>query len=211
MMGSFQVALLGRKSRCKSLFLKAASSSEIMIADAALETEVWCTSDFAPTQTDLVQAPEHGFSPSGDRIIPAKLKHLSAADLDGDFKGSGCCPAILLVLQADMVFHKGLPRQNRAGDLNPVKAAVCRTRERLGAGDHIPFAVAVSVDTEDNGTVRLDSSSVKSFLESVKEEMSVEGVPVVAVSPRTELWLREQESEGGRVSYRRGDSHFRVS
>lgn len=127
---------------------------------------------------------------------------------DGD-DGSERYPAILVIVSADMVFHKGQPRPSRGGS-NAVKDAVFRTRERLG-GAHIPFAVAVSVDVDDEPGGKLVLSSVKTFIRSMKDELAVDGVPVVAVSPRTELWLREQESEGGRVSYRRGDDHFRVS
>jgi len=91
-----------------------------------------------------------------------------------------------------------------------VMAAVIRLRERFG-GRRVQFAVALSVDCEDEGGLGLAAiASAKAFIRSVQEELEAEGVPVVAVTPRTELWLREQEEEGGRVSYRRGDSQFRV-
>ncbi|CAM9170099.1 unnamed protein product [Hapterophycus canaliculatus] len=199
-----KVALIGRNSRCKALFLKAASSSEQPLPATTVETESRWTCEWAPRERDLAQAPEHGFSPTGERFLSAQLSLASATDVvreEGDRKSD----AVLLVVSAEIVFHLGQPRPTRGG-VNPVKAAVIRTRERLGGGQ-IPFAVAVSVDVqEDHGP----SSAVKAFLISMKNEMAEEGIPVVAVSPQTELWLREQESEGGRVSYRRGDSHFRI-
>lgn len=221
-----RVALIGRNSRCKSLFSKAASSSDKRLPDTASDTEVWWTSPLAPREADLAQSPEHGFAPSGERLLPAQLNHASAASVLGEEStqgdGDGCeppvadaarpgageaTPAVLVVVGAEVAFHKGYPRPNRGG-VTPVKAAVSRVRERLGGGQ-VPLAVAVSVDVEWDGGPS-QSTAIKAFLESAKDEMALEGVPAVAVSPRTELWLREQESEGGRVSYRRGDSQFRV-
>lgn len=202
---AINVALIGRNSRCKALFFKAASSSEQPLPDTTEVTEARWTCDFAPRESDLAQSPEHGFSPAGERFLPAQLSLASAADVVGE-EGKLGGDAILLVVPAEIAFHQGRPRPSR-GSVNPVNAAVSRTRERLG-GSQIPFAVAVSVDVEEDKGL---SPDVKAFLSAVKDEMAHEGVPVVAVSPRTELWLREQESEGGRVSYRRGESYFRVS
>lgn len=212
---SFRVALIGRNSSCKSRFLKAASSSDKPLSDTNLDTEASWTSTSTPTETDLAQAPEHGFSPSGERLFSARLSHVSVADIFGEeSKNSGddcCCEPILLVVPAEVAFYKGQPRASRDG-VNPIKFVVARTRERLGGGQ-VPFAVALSVDFEDEGCVDsiAPTAAVKAFVGCMKEEMELEGVPLVAVTPRTELWLREQESEGGRVSYRRGDSSFRVS
>ncbi|CAN0178796.1 unnamed protein product [Ectocarpus sp. 12 AP-2014] len=221
-----RVALIGRNSTCKSLFLKAASSSDRLLPDTASDAEVWWTSPLAPREADLAHNPEHGFAPSGERLLPAQLNHASAASVlgeeskqsDGDRceqavadaarQGAGeATPAVLMVVGAEMAFHKGYPRPNRGG-VTPVKAAVSRVRERLGGGQ-VPLAVAVSFDVEWDGGPS-QSTAMKAFLESVKDEMALEGVPIVAVSPRTELWLREQKSEGGRVSYRRGDYQFRI-
>lgn len=211
------VALIGRNSRCKTLFLKAASRQSSLSA-TALETEATWTSNLAPKQGDLDQFPQHGFSPSGERLLWARLSHLSAAEIfgeeskhsSGDGNGESSCQPILLVVPADVAFYKGKPRVSRDG-MNPVMAAVVRLRERFG-GRCVRFAVALSVDCEDEGDVGLAATpSVKAFVRSVQQELEVEGIPVVAVTPRTELWLREQEEEGGRVSYRRGDSQFRVS
>lgn len=212
---SVSVALIGRNSRCKSLFLQAACTSDNPLSDSTFQTEAWWTVGFAPKEADLAQAPVYGFSPFGERLLPAQLRHVSAAEVVGeegkcDADGCGPPPAILLVVSADVVFHKGRPRPSKGG-VTSVKAAVSRARERLGSGQ-FPLAVAVSVDVEDDeGQGGLHLPSAKAFLSTVKDEMAAEGVPVVPVSPRTELWLREQQSEGGRVSYRRGDSHFRVS
>lgn len=206
------VALVGRNSRCKTLFLKAASSSDAAaVSDTTFETEASWTSTLIPKQTDLTQVPEHGFSPFGERLLSARLSHLSAAEIFGEeSKYEDCCDPILLVVPADIAFHKGRPRPSRGG-VSPVKAAADRLRERFGDRP-VPFAVALSVDLENGGGVGLSTTaSVKAFVSSAKDEMALEGVPVVAVTPRTELWLREQEAEGGRVSYRRGDSQFRVS
>ncbi|CAM9409137.1 unnamed protein product [Scytosiphon promiscuus] len=203
-MPGISVALIGRKSSCKALFLKAASSSEQPLSDTAVATEAEWTSNLAPRESDLPQAPEGGFSAAGERFLPAQLSHVSAVDVVGD-EGKVEVDAVLLLVSAEAAFCKGQPRPSRGG-MNAVREAVIRTRERLGGG-HAPFAVAVSVDLpEDLGL----SSAVKTFISSVKDEMAQDGVPVVAVSPQTELWLREQQSEGGRVSYRRGDSHFRI-
>lgn len=188
------------------------------MSDATTQTDVWWTPSYIPglTEADIVQAPEHGFSPSGERLLHAQLRHVSAAEIVEEKAkkgGGGCHPhtALLLLVSGDMMFHNGQPRPAR-GAINLVKGAVSRARERLSSGD-APIAVAVSVDVQEEGRKgqQLSSSSVKVFIGSVKDEMAAEGIPVVAVSPRTELWLREQESEGGRVSYRRGDCHFRVS
>lgn len=209
------VALVGRNSRCKTLFLKAASSSDTAaVADSALETATAWTSTLTPKQTDVAQVPEHGFSPSGERLLSARLSHSSAAEVFGEeskhSSDNDCCEPIILVVPADFVFHKGRPRPSRGG-VSPVKAAVNRLRERFG-GRQVPFAVALSVDFDGVGECGpATMASVKAFVDSAKDEMAVEGVPVVAVTPRTELWLREQRGEGGRVSYRRGDSYFRVS
>ena len=209
-----RVALVGRNSRCKTLFLKAASS-DTAVSDTTLETEASWTSTLTPKQTDLAQVPEHGFSPFGERLLSTRLSHMSAAEIFGrESKHSGedysSCDAMLLVVPADVAFHKGRPRPSRGG-VNPVKAAADRLRERF-EGRHVPFAVAVCVDFENGAEFGLATmTSVKAFLSSVKNEMALEGVPVVEVTPRTELWLREQEQEGGRVSYRRGDTQFRVS
>ena len=208
------VALIGRNSNCKALFLKAASSSEKPMSDLTTQTDAWWTPIYLPglRESDIVQSPAHGFSPSGERLLHAQLKHISVAEVveeekarDGSYRS-----ALLLLVPAEMVFHNGRPRPGK-GAVALVKAAVSRARERLGSGE-APIAVAVSVDAQkDDGKGQLPSSSVKPLLDFVKDEMAAEGVPVVAVSPRTELWLLEQESEGGRVSYRRGDSQFRVS
>lgn len=212
---SFRVALIGRNSRCKSRFLEAASSSD-KPQDAGVDTpvEAWWTSTFAPAEGGLAQVPEHGFSPAGERLFSARLSHVLAADISGkeskNNRDGSCCEPILLVVPAEVAFHKGQPRPSRVG-VNPIKAVVARTRERLG-GEQVSFAVALSVDFADEECFDsiAPTAAVKAFVSSVKDEMEVEGVPVVAVTPRTELWLREQESEGGRVSYRRGDSSFRV-
>lgn len=207
----FRVALIGRNSKCKSRFLKAASKKPL--SETTLDTEAWWTSTCTPKEADLAQGPEYGFSPSGERLLSARLRHVSASDIfRGESKSSGdggCCEPILLVVPAEVAFHKGQPRPSRGG-VNPIKAVVARTRERLGGGQ-VPFAVALSVDFEDEGYVDsiATTAAVKAFIGDMKE-MDLEGVPVVAVTPRTELWLREQESEGGRVSYRHGDSSFRV-
>ena len=218
------VALIGRNSKCKALFLKAASSSEQPVSDATTQIDVWWTPSYVPglTEADIVQAPVHGFSPSGERLLQAQLRHVSVAEIvemkakEGGGSGGGgryhSHPALLLLVSADMMFHNGRPRPGR-GAVNLVKAAVSRARERLGSSE-APIAVAVSVDVQEEGGKGQQissSSSVKALLSSVKDEMGADGVPVIAVSPRTELWLREQEREGGRVSYRRGDSQFRVS
>lgn len=211
-MAGVRVALVGRNSRCKTLVLKAASSSDTAaVSDTTLATEASWTSTLTPKQTDLAQVPEHGFSPFGERLLSARLNHLSAADIFGEESKHSrdyACEPILLIVPADVAFHKGRPRPSRGG-VNPVKAAVDRLRERFG-GRHVPFAVALSVDFEDGEGFGPAVESVKALISSAKEEMALEGVPVVAVTPRTELWLREQEGEGGRVSYRRGDSQFRV-
>lgn len=210
---SFRVALLGRNSNCKGRFLKAASTKPL--SDTTLDAEAWWTSTFTPKEADLAQAPEYGFSPAGERLLSARLSHVSASDIfKSERNNSGdecCCEPILLVVPAEVAFHKGQPRPSRGG-VNPIKAIVARTRERLGGGQ-VLFAVALSVDFEDEGCVDsiVPTAAVKAFIGSMKDEMDLEGVPLVAVTPRTELWLREQESEGGRVSYRRGDSSFRVS
>lgn len=208
------VALIGRNSKCKALFLKAASSSEKPMSDSATQTDAWWTPSYLPglREADIVQAPAHGFSPSGERLLHAQLRNVSVADVvEEEGARDGCCrSALLLLVPAEMVFHNGRPRPGK-GAVALVKAAVSRARERLGGGE-APIAVAVSVDAqEEEGKGQLISSSVKPLLDLVKAEMAAEGVPVVAVSPRTELWLLEQESEGGRVSYHRGDSQFRVS
>lgn len=212
--GGVHVALVGRNSRCKTLFLKAAASSDTAaVSDTTLETEASWTSTFTPKQNYLAQVPEHGFSPFGERLLPARLSHLSAAEIFGEeskLSGEDYCDPILLVVPADVAFHKGRPRPSRGG-VSPVKAAADRLRERFGGRD-VPFAVALSIDFENGGEFGLATmTSVNAFISSAKEEMALEGVPVVAVTPRTELWLREQEEEGGRVSYRRGDAQFRVS
>lgn len=213
---SFRVALIGRNSKCKTRFLQAAASSDKPLSDTTLDTKAFWTSTLAPREAGLAQAPEHGFSPSGERLFSARLSHVSAADIFREESKNGgdacCCEPILLVVPAEVAFHNGQPRSSRGG-VNPIKAAVVRTRERLGGGQ-APFVVALSVDVEDEGgvgSIARTAAAVKAFVGSVKDEMDHEGVPVVAVTPRTELWLREQESEGGRVSYRRGDSNFRVS
>lgn len=208
------VALVGRNSRCKTLFMKAASSSGTSsVLDTTLETQASWTSNLTPKQADLAHVPEHGFSPSGERLLSARLSHLSAAEIFGEeskHSGQDGCGPILLIVPADVAFHKGRPRPSRGG-VSPVKAAADRLRERFG-GRHVPFAVALSVDFENGGESGLPTTeSFKAFVSCAKEEMALEGVPVVAVTPRTELWLREQEEEGGRVSYRRGDAQFRVS
>lgn len=211
------ISLIGRKSRCKLTFFRASSSSDNPISNiATTQVPAWWTPDFAPRQTHLVQAPVHGFSPSGDRLLPARIRSVSVADIieeesktaAGDIKPCASC-AVLLLVSADVVFHRGQPRTTRGRGSNPVKAAVVHARERLG-GDKVKLAVAVSVDVEDDGAGKLVPSVVRSFLDEVRDDKELEGVPVLAVSPRTELWLRQQESEGGRVSYRRGDSNFRV-
>lgn len=209
-----RVALVGRNSRCKTLFLKAASSSDTAaVSDTTLETEASWTSTLVPKQTDLDQVPEHGFSPFGERLLPARLSHLSAAEIfaeEATHSRDDDCDPILLVVPADVAFHKGRPRPSRGG-VNPVKAAADRLRERFG-GRHVQFAVALSVDFDDGGEFGpAKNATVKAFVSSARDEMALEGVPVVAVTPRTELWLREQQGEGGRVSYRRGDAQFRVS
>lgn len=208
------VALVGRNSRCKTLFMKAASPSDTSAVPVTTsETEASWTSNLTPKQADLAQVPEHGYSPGGERLLLARLSHLSAADIFGEeneHSGDDSCGPILLVVPADVAFHKGRPRPSRGG-VSPVKAAADRLRERFG-GRHVPFAVALSVDFENGGEFGLaTTTSVEAFISSAKDEMALEGVPVVAVTPRTELWLREQEEEGGRVSYRRGDAQFRVS
>lgn len=218
------VALIGRNSKCKALFLKAAASSEKAMSDATTQADVWWIPSYMPglTEADIVQAPVHGFSPSGERLLHAQLRHVSVAEIveeeakEGGGGGGGGChphPALLLLVSADMMFHNGRPRPV-PGAVNSVKAAVSRARERLGSSE-APIAVAVSVDVQEEGgkgqQLSSSSSTVKALVGSVKDEMAAQGVPVVAVSPRTELWLREQESEGGRVSYRRGDSQFKVS
>eukprot|EP00903_Cladosiphon_okamuranus_P013173 g12286.t1 len=211
--GGVCVALVGRNSRCKTLFMKAASSAATAaISDTTLEEEVSWTSTFTPKQSDLAQVPEHGFSPFGERLLSAWLAHVSAAEIFGEEStrsGKDFCDPLLLVVPAEVAFHKGRPRPSRGG-VSPVKAAADRLRERFG-GRHVPFAIALSVDFENGGEFGLATmTSVEAFVSSVKDEMALEGVPVVAVTPRTELWLREQEEEGGRVSYRRGDAQFRV-
>lgn len=201
------VALVGRNSRCKTNFLRAAASSENSIAETALETTVWWTSKFAPRQADdLAQAPAHGFSPDGERLLQAQLTQVTAADIALDGGSESTPSAVLLVVPAGLVFYKGQPKLC-AGFPSPVKAVVGRFKDRLGSSSRIPIAVAVSVDTEDVAVV---PSPAKAFLELVTEELAADNIPVVAVSPRTELWLREQECEGGRVSYQRGQSSFRV-
>lgn len=211
------VSLIGRKSRCKLAFLRASSSSDNPIADTATQATSWWTPDFAPRQTDLVQAPVHGFSPSGERLLPAGLRSVSVADIVDEESITAtndskpwASSTVLLLVSADVVFHRGQPRTTRAGGSNPVKAAVVHARERLGGGDKVKLAVAVSVDVEDDGAGKLVPSVIRCFLDEVRDDKELEGVPISVVSPRTELWLREQESEGGRVSYRRGDSSFRV-
>lgn len=197
------VALIGRNSRCKTAFLKAASISDL--ANDALEANVWWTSSFTPSRTDLVQAPEHGFSPSGHRLLPARLRHTSAADVvqtDKEYH-----EPLLLLMSADAIFHKGKLKSGGADGPSCVHAVVSRMKERLG---HKPFAVALSVDIDEIGDKTV-ASAVKTILASVKQDLAIGGVPVVAVSPKTELWLREQVGEGGRVSYTRGDTYFRVS
>lgn len=87
--------------------------------------------------------------------------------------------------------------------------ANARDQERLGSST--PLAVAVSVDVEEAGGSKLVPAAVKSFLATTKGELAGNGIPLVPVSPATEMWLREQQNEGGRISYRRGDSSFRVS
>ncbi|CAN0522246.1 unnamed protein product [Laminaria digitata] len=215
------VALIGRRSMCKCSFLDAASSSEKAMSGA--QRDVWWTPSYIPglSEADIVQAPAHGFSPAGERLLHAELRKTSAADIvEGEAKegsggggGGGCHPhpALLLLVSADVMFHCGRPRPGR-DSVTLVKAMVSGARERLGNSD-ARIAVAVSVDVQDGSWSWLLCSpeSVKEMLNSVKNEMAKEGVPVVAVSPRTELWLREQESEGGRLSYRRGASEFRVS
>ena len=194
------IALIGRKSSCKTAFLKAASTYDLV--DDALEARVWWTSSFAPNRADLIQTPEHGFCPSGNRLLPARLSHLTAVDvaeIEEERRG-----AILLVLSADFIFYKGKPR---AGG-SCIHTAASRTKERLGL--QVPFAIAASVDMDEIGEQQV-ASTVKTFLTSVKEDLAVEGIPVIAITPRTELWLREQVSEGGRVSYIPGGKHFRVS
>lgn len=210
------ISLIGRKSRCKLSFFRASSSSDNPISDAATQVTAWWTPDFAPRQTHLVQAPVHGFSPSGDRLLPARIRSVSVADVieeeiktaAGDIKPCASC-AVLLVVSADVVFHRGQPRTTRGRGSNPVKAAVVHARERLG-GDKVKLAVAVSIDVEDDGVGKLVPSVIRSFLGELRDDKELQGVPILAVSSRTELWLRQQESEGGRVSYRRGDSNFRV-
>lgn len=198
------VALIGRNSRCKTAFLKAASASDL--ANDALEAQVWWTSSFTPSRTDLVQAPEHGFSPSGNRLLPARLRHTLAADVMQTSKEHN--EPLLLVMSADAIFHKGKLRSGGAQGPSCVHAVVSRMKERFRG--HKPFAVALSVDIDEIGEKTV-SSAVKTILASVKEELALDGVPVVAVTPQTELWLREQVGEGGRVSYTRGDTYFRVS
>lgn len=198
--------LVGRNSSCKTSFLQAASASEKQIADTALEILAWFSTNVAPRQGDLQQTPDNGFSPKGERLLPTQLKHTSVADIPGESRDTGP-PAVLLVVAAEVAFFRGRPRPSCDG-LNPVKAAVSRVQERLGSD--LPFAVAVSIDTQEAGG-KLVAALAKSFIASIREDLASGGVPVVAVSPRTELWLREQEREGGRVSYRRGDSTFRVS
>lgn len=213
------ISLIGRKCRCKLSFLKASSSSDNPISDTETQATARWTPDFAPRQTQLVQAPVHGFSPSGDRLLPARIKSVSVTDIVEEEKSkaatgdsSPCASSVVLLLvSADVVFHRGQPRTTCGrGSTNPVKAAIVHARERLGGGK-VKLAVAVSVDVEDDGVGKLVPSVVRSFLGGVRDDEELKGVPVLAVSPRTELWLRQQESEGGRVSYRRGDSSFRVS
>lgn len=173
-----EVALIGRNSTCKSSFLKAACSADTPPAKTTPpEAQVWWTPTFAPRQTELVQAPVHGFSSSGERLLPARLRQVSAAEVSGGEEGERGI-AILLVLAADVVFHKGQPRPSRGGS-NPVKAAVSRTRDRLGGGQ-VPFAVAVSVDVEDGA--ELVPSTVKVFLASVRGQ---DGVPMKATQTRS--------------------------
>lgn len=198
------VALIGRNSRCKTAFLKAASISEL--ASDTLEAKVWWTSSFTPSRTDLVQAPEHGFSPSGYRLLPARLRHRSAADVVQTDKEHH--EPLLLLMSADAIFHKGKLKSGGADGPSCVHAVVSRMKERFGGNK--PLAVALSVDIDEIGEKTV-ASNVKMILASVKQELAIGGVPVVAVSPKTELWLREQVGEGGRVSYTRGDTHFRVS
>eukprot|EP00752_Nemacystus_decipiens_P007085 g6347.t1 len=194
--------------------MKAATSCShtAAVADTPSETEASWTSNLTPKQTNLAQVPENGFSPSGERLLSARLSHISAAEIvgeEGKHGGEDDCGPILLVVPADVAFHKGRPRPSRGG-VSPVKASADRLRERF-RGRHVPFAIALSVDFENGGELGLAiTASVKTFVSSAKDEMALEGVPVVAVTPRTELWLREQVEEGGRVSYRRGDSQFRV-
>lgn len=202
----FAVALVGRNSRCKTAFLQGASCSETPIPPNSNETRAWLTTGIAPREGDLTQAPANGFSPAGERLLSVQLKHASVGDIPAEGLDT-VPPAILLVVAAELVFYRGKPRPCRAG-VNPVRAAVTRFQERLGGST--PFAVAVSVDVEETED-QLMPTSAKSFLATIKGELAGDGIPVVPVSPRTEIWLLEQQSEGGRVSYRRGDTNFRVS
>lgn len=201
----FTVALVGRTSRSKTAFLQAASSTESPISADNNETRVWYTSSIAPREDDLTQAPANGFSPAGERLLSVQLKHASVGDISGE--GLDTPPAILLVVAPELVFCKGRPRPSRTG-VNPLRAAVTRFQERLGGP--MPFAVAVSIDVEEADD-QLMPTLDKSFLATVKAELEGDHIPVVLVSPRTEMWLLEQQREGGRVSYRRGGTDFRVS
>lgn len=215
---SVEVALIGRNSKCKTSFLKAAHHpSDSPLPDFKLEAEGRWTPTFAPKQTDLLHTSAHGFAPSGERFLPVRVRHTSAADIleedghdDGDLaKSARSCSATLLVVPAEIIFKDGKLRGSRTS-VNLVQAAVSRARERVGR-ERAQLAVAVSIDVEGDAMSTLDSSSTKAFLDTMKRALAIEGIPVVAVSPRTELWLREQQNEGGRVAYSQGDSQFRVS
>lgn len=198
------VAVLGRNSRCKTNFLRAAFATEEQAADdSLLDVPAWWTCDFAPKDVDFEQAPLHGFTPTGQRLLLARLRQETAANIAD--KTDEISSPILLILAYDVVFCRGQPRSSQV-DENPIRAAATRLKKRLGG--NVPFAIAVSIDAEGHS---LEQTQAKSYLSSIADGLAAEGTPMVAVSPRTELWLREQESEGGRVSYRPGQSSFRVS
>lgn len=199
------VSVIGRSSQCKTNFLRAASIPERRTSgdSSSLTVPTWWTTRLSPREGDIDQVPRDSFCSSGYRLLPARLKNHTAADVIGE-KDEVKPSSVLLVISCDLVFYCGKPRST--GDAaNSVKTVVTRLKDRLGG--EIPFVVAVSIDVE---YTSLETSKAKDLLSCVSSELAGLGVRMITVSPRTELWLRDQQNEGGRISYRLGASTFRV-
>ncbi|CAM9188807.1 unnamed protein product [Discosporangium mesarthrocarpum] len=155
----------------------------------------WVTSA-SPKMNDVNQVAPFGFSSSGDRFMRATLSRVTAPELDKeDAAVEGRTEVALLVVESGALTAPANPC--------PIEAAYALARGRLASP--IPIAVAVSIDS-----TSLKPSAVQDRLLTARAKLASLGVPMVPVTPWGELWLLQQEQEGGRVSYCRGSSHFTV-